>query len=71
MLNALQRDYRRVLEQGLAEVLVRLMTKRFGPPSESHLACIARASIVQLEDWTLRVLDATTADEVVRDGPLS
>ena len=69
MLNALQRDYRRVLEQGLAEVLVRLMTKRFGPPSESHLASIGRASIAQLEDWTLRVLDAATADEVVRDGP--
>jgi len=51
--------------EGEANVLVRLLTRKFGPLPESTEAAIRAASLEQLDAWTDRVLDATSLDEVL------
>jgi hypothetical protein len=51
--------------EGEANVLVRLLTRKFGPLPESTEAAIRAASLEQLDVWTDRVLDAASLDEVL------
>jgi hypothetical protein len=51
--------------EGVASVLVRLLTRKFGPLPESAQVAIRAASLEQLEAWTDRVLGATSLDEVL------
>jgi hypothetical protein len=51
--------------EGMANVLVRQLTRKFGPLPESAEAAIRAASLEQLEVWTDRVLDAASLDEVL------
>jgi hypothetical protein len=51
--------------EGVANVLVRQLTRKFGPLPESAEAAIRAASLEQLEVWTDRVLDAASLDEVL------
>lgn len=51
--------------EGEANVLVRQLTRRFGPLPESTEAAIRAASLEQLELWTDRVLGAVSLDEVL------
>lgn len=58
--------------EGEANVLVRQLTRKFGPLPESTEAAIRAASPAQLEVWTDRVLVATSLDEVLgRASPWS
>lgn len=50
--------------EGAAKVLVRQLTRRFGPLPEAARNQIYTASLNQLEVWSDRVLDAPTLDEV-------
>ena len=52
---------------GTAKMLERLLMRRFGPIDEDARTRIASASAEQLDDWTLRVLDAATLEDVLRD----
>jgi hypothetical protein len=45
-------------------LLVRLLTRKFGTMSHEALDRICAASPEQLEAWLVRLLDATTLDEV-------
>jgi hypothetical protein len=51
--------------EGVASVLVRLLTRKFGPLPESTQVAIRAASLEQLEVWTDRVLAASSVDEVL------
>ena len=55
---------RRWIEQGEANLLVKLMTKRFGALSQETEKMLRSAPYDQLERWALRLMDATTLDEV-------
>ncbi len=46
------------------ELLLRLITKRFGPPSPDTAARVHGAVPADLDRWTDRILDATTLDEL-------
>jgi hypothetical protein len=50
--------------EGVAGVLVRQLTRKFGPVPNALRERIDTASIEQLELWSDRVLDAATVDEV-------
>jgi hypothetical protein len=47
-----------------ARILVRQLTRKFGPVPDAVRERIDTASLEQLETWSDRVLDASTADEV-------
>jgi hypothetical protein len=51
--------------EGVASVLVRQLTRKFGPLPESTQAAIRAASLEQLEVWTDRILAASSLDEVL------
>ena len=51
--------------EGVASVLVRQLTRKFGPLPESIQAAIRAASLEQLEVWTDKVLVAASLDEVL------
>ena len=50
--------------KGRAELLLRQLTKRFGPPSTATVTRIRAASIAELDGWGERLLDAKTLAEV-------
>ena len=50
--------------KGRAEALTQLLTLKFGTLPEDACAKLRTASTQQLADWTARVLDAPTLDEV-------
>ncbi len=54
-------------QEGKADTLTRLLQRRFGdlPPWASQK--IADAELSTLEEWTLRILDATTLESVLAD----
>ncbi|NYE74088.1 DUF4351 domain-containing protein [Microlunatus parietis] len=52
--------------EGKADALVEQLEHKFGPLSRTALDTIHAASTDQLRTWSLRVLDATTLDEVLR-----
>ena len=52
------------IAEGKAEVLLRLLNRRFGPLAPEIMACICSADSDRLDDWTDRVLDARTVADV-------
>jgi hypothetical protein len=48
-------------------VLIHLLKKRFGKLSNSVQSEINKATLIQLEQWTLNILDAKSIDEVFQD----
>jgi predicted transposase YdaD len=52
--------------EGEAALLRRQLERRFGPLSPELQARIATAEPAELEEWGLRLLDAATAEEVLR-----
>jgi hypothetical protein len=54
----------RWVQQGEAQVLRRLLTRRFGPLPEWAEERLTHAELPQLETWADRVLDAKTLEEV-------
>ena len=53
-------------QQGEALVLLRLITLKFGPPSEPVREQIATADSETLLRWSERILTAQTLDEVLQ-----
>lgn len=51
-------------QEGEAVVLLRLLTRRFGPLGEATTERVRRASSAQLEQWAENILDARDLDEV-------
>jgi len=51
-------------QEGEATVLLRLLTRRFGPLGESMTQRIRCASPGELEQWADHILDARSLDEV-------
>lgn len=51
-------------QEGEAAVLLRLLTRRFGPLGEETTQRVRRASPAELEQWADNILDARTLDEV-------
>ena len=47
-----------------AETLIRLLQRRFGPLAQSRREQIAAASVEQIDQWTDRLLDVASCDEV-------
>ena len=50
--------------EGQAALLERLLTRRFGPLREEDRARLEAATLEQLEQWSDRMLDATTIEAV-------
>lgn len=50
---------------GRAELLLKLLTIRFGPLSEAACARVESALEAELDAWAERVLSAPTLDEVL------
>ena len=46
-------------------LLTRQLERRFGPLTEDTLGKVSAADLATLEDWSLRLLDARTLDEVL------
>jgi len=53
-------------QEGEASVLLRLLTRRFGPLGTSMTEHIRQAKTAELEQWTDNILDARSLDEVFR-----
>lgn len=51
-------------QEGEASVLIRQLTRRFGPLDASVLQRLQQASSDDLECWADNILDAKTLDEV-------
>jgi predicted transposase YdaD len=51
--------------EGVAEALLRLITRRFGPPADDVAARIRSAPLANLERWTDRILDARTLADLL------
>jgi hypothetical protein len=58
-------------QEGEATMLCRQLTRRFRPLSEEERARIMTATSDQLEDWGLRVFDASSIEEVLDGLPPS
>jgi hypothetical protein len=56
----------RGIAKGKAELLRKLLTLKFGELSEEAQQTLARASEIQLDRWTERILSAETLDAVIR-----
>ena len=52
-------------QRGLAKMLLRLIERKFGPPSEPVRARITPADPDRLLEWSERILDAQSLDEVL------
>ncbi|MEK6987332.1 MAG: DUF4351 domain-containing protein, partial [Candidatus Thermoplasmatota archaeon] len=50
--------------QHAVETVLRLLTRRFGEPAASIVVRVRGASLVDLDLWTERILDARTLDDV-------
>jgi len=50
--------------EGRREVLSKLLVRRFGELPESVQRCLRDASVEQLDDWALRMIDAATLEDV-------
>ena len=56
------------IRQGRAEVLARLLRRRFGLLPPDIVARLHQASAAELDTWAENVLDAKTLDEVLDPG---
>jgi flagellar motor switch protein FliG len=55
-------------QQGIQQLLLRLLRQRFGDEVDAHVEQrIAAASVEQIEIWSVRVLSAATLAEVLAD----
>ena len=55
-------------EQGIQQMLLRQVRRRFGAEADSHVEQrIATASVEQIETWSERVLTAATLAELLAD----
>ena len=52
-------------QRGEAKMLLRLIERKFGPPSEPVRARITQADPDRLLEWSERILDAQSLDEVL------
>ncbi|MCC7277032.1 MAG: DUF4351 domain-containing protein [Chromatiaceae bacterium] len=60
-------DYKRQGRlEGMTLVVQRHLTRRFGPLPTEVIACIAAATVEDMENWADRLLDAKSLDEVFR-----
>jgi len=55
------------MQQGVMAMLVRQLTRRFGPLSEETLRRIEAAPLEQLEQWAENILDAATSEDVFKN----
>ena len=51
--------------EGKAELLIRLLSRRFGPLPRWAEARVSKAKSVQIEEWADAVLDASSLTEVL------
>ncbi|HLQ36551.1 MAG TPA: DUF4351 domain-containing protein [Planctomycetota bacterium] len=51
--------------EGAANVLLRLLSARFGPPAPEIVARVRAAKEVELERWAARIMHAQTLGEVL------
>ena len=51
--------------EGEAELLLKLLTRRFGPLTDATRSRVQSATVELLETWAERILDAQTLDEVL------
>jgi predicted transposase/invertase (TIGR01784 family) len=61
----LQQGVQQGVQQGGAAMLLRLIERRFGPPSEQVRERVTRADPNTLLQWSDRILDANSLDEVL------
>ena len=54
------------VEQGQRELLLEQLTRRFGPLPQTVTTRVARGKSADLRRWGLRILDASSLDEVFR-----
>ena len=52
-------------QSGEAQMLLRQLSRRFGDVPESIRDRITAASSEELEEWSLRILDATRIEDVI------
>ena len=55
------------VQQGVMAMLVRQLTRRFGPLSEETMRRIEAAPLEQLEQWAENILDAATLEDVFKN----
>ena len=53
---------------GRAEVLLKQLTKRFGPLQEAVVTRVRTATLDELDRFAERVLDAESLEDVIREG---
>ena len=63
----LQQGRQEGLQQGKVALLERQLSKRFGPLNESTRSRLNNATLLQLEDWAERILDAPTLKDVFEE----
>lgn len=63
----MQKGMQEGVQKGELNLLVRLLTRRFGPLDNATLQRLQKASSAELEHWTDNILDAQTLDEVFSD----
>lgn len=67
----LQQGIEQGIEQGIvtgeAKILIRQLEKRFGIVPKSWMQKIQNATADELEDWSLKLLDAETLEDVFKD----
>ena len=60
----IERGIERGRQGQAAQILTKLLTKRFGIPPPARVQEIATADSAQIERWTLRLMDVSTLEEV-------
>ena len=53
--------------EGEAQMLQRLITRRFGPLSQETIDRLKTATAAQLETWSLNFVDASNLEDVFRE----
>ena len=61
----IQKGHKAGRQEGEAAMLLRLITRKFGPPTEAVREQIARTDSETLLEWSDRILTAQTLDEVL------
>ncbi|WP_020503458.1 DUF4351 domain-containing protein [Lamprocystis purpurea] len=61
----IQKGHKEGRQEGEAAMLLRQITRKFGPPTEAVRERIARADSETLLEWSDRILTAQTLDEVL------
>jgi predicted transposase/invertase (TIGR01784 family) len=64
-----KKDREEGLAAGEAKLLLRQLSRRFGPLAEATRARVQSATVEQIEIWAERILDAPTLDDVLAPAP--